>query len=72
MAIEIVRVPGLVPFLHRYTLRVSPPHADTVWESTRPMTHRQVQNKLYDFGNHTADIADAFVAAETRWRSARS
>jgi hypothetical protein len=36
------------------------------------MTHRQVQNKLYDFGNHTADIADAFVAAETRWRSARS
>jgi len=36
------------------------------------MTRRQVQNKLCDFGNHTADIADAFAAAEERWRGSRT
>lgn len=68
MAIEITRVPGQLPFLRRYTLHVSPPHASNEWRSTSPIIHRQVQNRLYDFGNHTVDIADAFIAAEIKWR----
>ena len=72
MAIELTRVPVRPGFLRRYTPRVSPPHTDSAWESPGLMTGRQVQNKLYDFGNHTADISDAFAVAEERWQISRT
>jgi hypothetical protein len=64
MAMELIRLPERVRLRRRYELTVTPPHAPTPWTSPRPLTHRQAQNKLYDFGNHTADIAAAFAAAD--------
>lgn len=68
MAIELTRVTPPIPLLRRYTLRVTPPHAAEVWQTQGSLSHRAAQNKLYDLGNHTVDIADAFIAADRRWR----
>jgi hypothetical protein len=73
MTIEVERVNGGFRFLRKYRLRVTPPHADPPWASDRPMSRRKAETYLYDFGNHTADIAEAFAAADDAWdRTARA
>jgi hypothetical protein len=63
MAIEIRRVNG--PIRRKYVLRVTPPHAPNAWESG-PISRREGEKKLYEFGNHTQDIAEAFAVANDR------
>lgn len=45
-------------------VRITPPHAPDLYESAKPMSRRAVENKLYELGNHTADIAEAFLLAD--------
>jgi hypothetical protein len=71
MAIEIRRVGSRLPFLRRYELRVTPPHAPNKWESPGPLSRRQSEKQLYEFGNHTADIGAAFAAADDNRPQAR-
>lgn len=72
MGIRINRVDRGRRFLKRYMLSVTPPHAPFTWTSASPLSRRQGEKKLYDFGNHTADIAEAFAAADDEYESKRA
>ncbi len=72
MAIEITRLDSGRSLFKRYVLRVTPPHADQPWESPEPMSRRAGEKQLYEFGNHTADIAEAFAAADDAWNAERA
>ena len=69
MAIEIQRINGRLR--RKYVLSVTPPHAPAAWESPAPMSRRKGEKKLYEWGNHTQDIAEAFAAADDRWNRER-
>lgn len=72
MAIDVRRVDPGRRLFKRYMIAVTPPHAEASWESPEPMSRRSGERKLYDFGNHTADIAEAFAAADDEWESNRA
>lgn len=65
MAIGVQRArTSAIPFLRRYEAHVTPPHAPEEWRSPQPLPRRQIEKKLYGFGNQTADIAAAFEGAD--------
>jgi hypothetical protein len=70
MAIEIRRVNGTLR--KRYVVHVTPPHATSEWQPREPMSRRQREKRLYAFGNHTQDIAEAFAAANDEWEAGKA
>lgn len=72
MAINATRVDAGSRFLKRYLVTATPPHADPPWHSDGPVSRRAAEKRLYELGNHTADIAEAFAAANDTWAGART
>lgn len=53
----------------RYWAKVTPPHGTAAWSSPTPLSPRDLVSELRELDCHTTDIADAFDATGTDWRS---
>ncbi len=72
MTIDAERVDTAFPFVKRYVVAATPPHGDRPWRTGHPVSRRAAEKKLYELGNHTADIAEAFAAADDVWNRRRT
>jgi hypothetical protein len=62
MSIKIERVDG------GYTAEVTPsPTLPGRWRTVRPLSARELQEKLIGLGYHLQDIVDAFYFADPQW-----
>jgi hypothetical protein len=52
-----------------YHARATPPHSRSAWETSRPLSVREISAKLLELGAHQIDIGDAFYEADPSWIS---
>jgi hypothetical protein len=52
-----------------YRARATPPHVAAAWESSRPLSAKEITAKLLELGAYQTDIGDAFHEADPNWIS---
>lgn len=54
---------------NRYVGTATPPESDEQWESSTPLTAKQVIAELRRVGCHTTDITDALYEIDPFWQN---